>query len=373
MKNKMALDQLLSLGDLFTNSFLEIDNRLRYLLDAKISVGIKRVIVIGDGDSYHAAVSSTSLFNKFTDIDYLALPAMKFLAYEHDYVKNYSPGQTLLVGVSASGGSKRVVQCLEKAKANMPWTITLALTGNVNSPVANAAALVFNCSIPSIASAPGIRSYVASMFGLSSIAFRISELHYINHMTKLNGIRKQISELGKSVDNLVNMSLKEVQNIKDFSSSGFIMTCGTGNNFGSALFFAAKFVEIGGILAVADDIEEWLHVGRFSYPIESPLFIIAPKSTSYSHAIELAIEAKKIGHPVYLITNVKDVKEKSINYTIQIPFDLDDSLFQLVSFIPSIALAINASDKLDRKMFQSDNEEISIGRNELNSRLKESM
>ena len=81
---------------------------------------IHHIYVTGDGDSWHAAMATEMAFNQFAKINYFPVPAMEFLEYGADYINQIFPGTYLVIGVSASGGSTRVVECFERTGKSRP-------------------------------------------------------------------------------------------------------------------------------------------------------------------------------------------------------------------------------------------------------------
>lgn len=367
--NTLALNQMDTIEDLFREDFPRIDNTLRYLLTAEIAIGIKKVIVVGDGDSYHAAIASQGLYSDKTLVSYIPISAMKFLGYDAYYNKDYSPGQTIVIGVSASGGSTRVVQCLRKVKQEMPFAITMALTGNIDSPVAQNADIVFDCSIAAKGSAPGIRSYVASLFGLTAIALRLGELQGMYHMSEANKIREAIPLLGSFVTPIMKETYNLIPRLKAYTIDTPLMVIGTRHHRGTAMFFAAKFLEIAGVLMISDDIEEWGHVGRFSYPKEQTLFVVAPKGNSYEHGLKIIELAKSLGRSIVLITDDESV-DTSIEKIVITTGGMGEYFYQFLSWIPSVIIASDIGNSLNRKMFHTDTQELRDKRRVINSNLK---
>ena len=51
--------------------------------------------------------------------------------------------------------------------------------------------------------------------------------------------------------------------------------CGSGPNFGTVLFSAAKLLEASGDIAIAQDIEEWAHLQYFGKAVDTPTIIIS--------------------------------------------------------------------------------------------------
>ena len=374
-ESKMAHDQLIGLGKLYEEAFPIIDHRLRNLFSAGDLLSIKKVYVLGDGDSYYAALASRTAFLNFSNVEYFPVPAMRFLGYEIDCMSDYSPGQSLIVGVSASGESRRVVQCMQRAKEKMPYARLTAMTGNPNSSVAKAADHVFDLSLPNpeLGKAPGIRTYLASLFGLASLAIRLGEMQNHYHMTEANAMRDQIAAQAEYVARIAEQADIQAESMRRYAKSSFFTVAGSGNHFGTASFSAAKLAEIAGLFSVPQDMEEWMHVERFSYPIDTPLIVFAPKGASFDHAKVLMETAKKIGHPLIAVTD--EPEDSAIKSLADIIFPvygtLEEHFMQLLFYIPSVSMGVVLARELGRAMFMTDNEAMQKQRAAMTQNLRE--
>jgi glucosamine--fructose-6-phosphate aminotransferase (isomerizing) len=361
-ENKLACNQLTGLENVYKESFPEIDFRLRNLFTAEDLLAVKKVYVVGDGDSFHAGIAGGGSFLNLTDVEYYAVPAMRFLAYEVEYMRDYSPGQSMVIGVSASGESRRVVQCLIRAKEKIPGAKIVALTGNPESSVARAAGTVLNVGLPNpeLGMAPGIRTYLASLFGLAALAIRLGELQNRYPAAEAEAMRRNIAGQGIYIPAMVEAASSETARIREYAAAPFFMTAGSGSHRGTAVFSAAKLTEIAGIYCVGRDLEEWMHVERFSYPVNTPLIVFAPQGASFNHTLILMETARKIGHPIIAVTNEPEHERiKALADSIfPVPGKLDEHFLHLLFFIPPVSMGVALSGKLGRAMFMTDNEAI---------------
>jgi glucosamine--fructose-6-phosphate aminotransferase (isomerizing) len=320
-------------------------------------------------------MASGSAFLKLAGVEYAALPAMRFLAYEIDCMRDYSPGQSLVVGISASGESTRVVQCLNRVKEKMPGVKLAALTGNPDSSLARVAGTVLNVRLPNpeAGMAPGIRTYAASLFGLTALAIRFGELQNRYHMTEANAWRRQIAEQHVFIPEIIEKSKEGAKKIRAYAKAPFFMFVGSGNQFGSAAFSGAKLTEIAGIFTVPSDLEEWNHVERFSYPTDAPAVFLVPRGAAFDHALQTMEGAKKLGHPIIAVTD--DPQNAAITANADIVFPITGTLAEhfihLLFYIPAVSMGVALAEELGRQMFLTDNETIARQRSEMSRILKE--
>lgn len=367
MQPELIIDQMKSLGDLHRESFKDIDHSVRNGLTALELESLHRVYAFGDGDSYYSALASEMMFNEFSQIMYRPIAAMRFLDYGADYIPVNFPRDTLTVGISASGGTTRVAQGLERVKEKSDKIITAALVGNTDTKVAAAAEKVFSAEIPELGRSPGIRSYVASLMGLASLAIRIGEIKRKYSQDDANALRKEIIEMANSVEATYKASHKPAEKAaKAVKDQSFISFVGSGPSYGTASFSGAKVVESCGVFSVPADLEEWAHVERFAYPLDYPVFIVAPPGKGYWRAVMLAEAVKQLGH--YLMVAVED-GDKDVAKHADIVFPVKGKVREAFSpflyYIAATTFAHYLTKQLGRSMFMTDNDYVMKLREEM--------
>jgi glutamine---fructose-6-phosphate transaminase (isomerizing) len=367
MKPELILDQMETLGDIHRNNYKEIDQAVREAFSALELESLHRVIALGDGDSYHAALATKMAFGEFTDVSYYPTPAFQFLAYDSDYIPFNFPRDTLVVGVSASGGSSKVVASVKKAREVSEKIIAAGLVGNTDSRVADAAGRMISTQLPELGRSPGIRTYTASLMGLLSLAIRIGEIKRSFHMTKANQLRQEIVNMADDVDATYQASIEPAKAAaKMMKNSSFISFAGSGPSYGSAYFSGAKVVESAGIFPGIQDLEEWAHVERFAYPVDYPVFLVAPPGKSYPRALELAKGLKAIGHPLLAVVDCDDDEIVALaDFVFPVQGKTREEFSPLLYYIAGTTFAYYLTKELDRHMFMTDNEDVMAARTEM--------
>src|SRR6266481_5272416 len=84
---------------------------------------VTKVYLTGDGDSYHAACAAELAFATIADMACAPMSAQRFLDYGAAWMRQAAPHQTLVIATSASGGTQRVVQAIERAKEHGALTV----------------------------------------------------------------------------------------------------------------------------------------------------------------------------------------------------------------------------------------------------------
>ena len=371
-KPQLILDQMETLADIHRNDFKKIDESVKRSFNALELESISHVYTVGDGDSYHASLATKMAFNEFAKVTISPMPAMQFLEYGAEFIRSNFPNDNLVVGISASGGSSRVVQALNRAKEANIGLQTAALVGNPESRVANAAQKVISSQIPELGRSPGIRTYTASLMGLTSLAIRIGEIKGTYHMNQANEIRQEIVDMADRVEETIQASYDVAEAAAAACAKApFISYAGSGPGLGSAMFSSAKVVEASGVFAVGQDLEEWAHVERFAYPLDFPVFIVAPPGKGYWRALELAKAVKVMGHPLMVVVDENDKELAALaDYVFPVKGQVREELSPLLYYQSGTVFSYYLAKAVGRSMFMTDNEKIMKLREELRKQIQ---
>src|SRR5215208_2881265 len=154
---------------------------------------VNKVYLTGDGDSYHASCAAEMVFEAIAEVACKPLSAQRFLDYGAAWMRHAAPRQTLVIATSASGGTKRVVQAIERAKEH--GALTMALTGMPNSAVTQVADRTIVVEVPQKERSPGIRTYQASLLGMLLVAIELGAMRNTYHQDAANGLRQELTAL----------------------------------------------------------------------------------------------------------------------------------------------------------------------------------
>jgi glucosamine--fructose-6-phosphate aminotransferase (isomerizing) len=291
------------------------------------------------------------LFRHCTAIRCQVFPAFKYLQYD---LPEKGENPFMVVGISASGSSRLIVEILNRA-ALIPGVLTVAVTGTAGSPVERAAAYRVDASIRELGRTPGLRTYAASITGLSALALHIRGAVFSPAEKELYGalLISQLRYLGGQMPELLPRAEASAQAMAPLLGESFISLAGSGPGYGSALFGAAKFNEICGVFSSAQDLEEWLHVESLAYPKEYPLILFAPAGPSRAKALELAAKAKAGGRRVMAITDKAEDIDAHAEVLAVIPSMETEYLYPLADYIVPALAAAAAAERLGRGMFQT--------------------
>ena len=147
------------------------EGKLASLMDAQAFRSLKRVVVTGCGDSYSAAGAMLGTFRLHSGLPRVDAPdPMDFCRFysKEEVACGYEDEQVLVIAVSASGGSARISEILEKA--NKMGVRSMLISNNPASSGAKAAKHMYYVETPDGCNSPGFRSYFASLVALSALS-----------------------------------------------------------------------------------------------------------------------------------------------------------------------------------------------------------
>ncbi len=354
MKPEVMIKQVLDIPALTRQFTQEFADLAADLLSTDEWQGIKRVYITGDGDSYHAARGAEMAFENIAGVPCEPMSAQYFYDYGAEWMPVKAPKDTLLLAISASGRTKRVVQSIERA--NEYGALTIAITGNPGSPITEVADRQLVVALPDMGPSPGIRTYNASLMGLYLIAIRLGEAQGSLSTTDAHALQAEIANLEETMAATLQATKETSHEIVGaLKSSETMIWVGSGPSYGTAMFTAAKVVEAAGLFAVGQDLEEWWHVERFCYPDNMPVFIIAPPGRSYGRAVALTKTAKAIGHSVIAIVQDDDQEIAPLaDFVLPVVGNVREEFSPLVYHLASNFIASFWAEALGRMLFHSD-------------------
>ncbi|NLO85460.1 MAG: hypothetical protein GX096_08540 [Clostridiales bacterium] len=282
---------------------------LRDLMTMAEIFDARKIILTGCGDSYAAAIAMAPVIERYCDcFGVRVMRAIEFTRFlSRAEIGIGEPNSPLAIAISASGGSARVCEALEKA--NHVGAFSILLTNNPSSRAAKIAKRVYTVGTPAFPNdSPGLRSYFGSLVGLIAFATRLGHVRGTLPPTGPSDFRKAIQTYVDSyadvMEQIDDQMFALAQKWKDIQKFDFI---GDDVGYGSAFFGAAKFVECNGCSVSVDDSEDWCHINYFiKDPATIGTVVMADKnSPSFGRIQETVGSAVKIGRPVLVVTNAE--------------------------------------------------------------------
>lgn len=333
--------------------------QIRTLLTPPEWMKIQKVYLIGSGDSYHAACAVEMAFKTFATITCKAISSQCFLDYEVAWMRQPLPHQTLVVAASASGETVRVIQAIKRAKEY--GALTIAITGRPHSTLTQTADRTIIVALPQNERSPGIRTYQASLISMLLVAIQLGEMRNICSQGEANSLREEIVVLANTVD-ATNRAIKGrcCELAEMIATTPSMVMVGSGPSYGTARYCTAKIIEAAGMLAIGQDLEEWWHVERFAYPVDMPVFVIAPPGRSHWRAGDLATAAHRLGRRVIAVTHKDDIEVTRYATTVlPVQGDVREEFSPLLYHLFASYVASYLTERLGRLLFQSDRPKLS--------------
>ena len=357
LKPGVMFGQVVGLADDLRQLTRPFEQQVRAVLTPAEWKAVKKVYLTGDGDSYHASCAAEMAFEAIADVACEPLSAQRFLDYGAAWMRPAAPHQTLVIATSASGGTERVVQAIERAKEY--GALTVALTGTPNSAVTQVADRSVVVELPQKERSPGIRTYQASLVGMLLGAIQLGEQQG-GYAQEADHLRRELVKLADVVDattSAIQAGCREVAAM--IAASPVVVMLGSGPSYGTALYSAAKLVEAAGVFTMGQDLEEWWHVERFAYPVDMPVFVIAPPGRSHWRAQSVAATARGLGRRVIAVTHKDDTGvTRHAHMVLPVQGEVREEFSPLLYHLFASYVAAYVAERLGRCPFQSDRPEL---------------
>ncbi len=300
MTNRSPMHQQIdTLPQLLRDIAGPFDASTRATFDFELCHSVKRVYLVGCGDSYHAPVGAELAFHQLAGVPTQAISALTFGRYVAGFLPDTGPQTNLVIAVSVSGAVSRTIEALRLARQAGAVGVALTAPGTT---LAQSADKVFETAVPPLPDelagmvVPGVRSYLASQVALYSAAIRIGEVrgHLTTaqadaHRAELRGLADALEATSAACEPVAHDLMARWADIPEF------VYVGAGPLYGVAMFSAAKMMEASGDPASAQETEEWTHIQYFGARADTPTVFISAADRDASRMEEAARAAQAIG------------------------------------------------------------------------------
>jgi glucosamine--fructose-6-phosphate aminotransferase (isomerizing) len=253
---------------------------------APITTDVSEVIITGCGDSYHASAALEMAFSSWSGKRSRGSPAMGAARYLTPRITAPNAG-VLFIGISVSGEVARTLEAVELACSQ--GAHTLALTGNVDSSLGQAAQSCMSVRIPDVPAGPGLLNFLGSLLMGFAVARTLSG------ETERLEIDRCFEELPEAIEAwLVEERRRGKEFAERVAGEHPVVFLGSGPGYGMAMFSAAKLIEAAGVPAWGQDVEEWAHVEYFAEPPNMPTWLLSSGGRSLSREDEVQHAARAI-------------------------------------------------------------------------------
>ncbi len=359
MPRSLMHQEIDSVPELVRVMLPRLTDAISQIITPTLSRQIRRVYVTGCGDSYYAGLTSKLTFEQLAGLPCEPMPAMQFGRYATPFLP--APRAELLtLAVSVSGKVSRTVEALRLAQHE--GVTAVAITGNPHSPLAQVAKLVLQTTLPPFPQkpsdqvVPGMRSYVASQLALFLTAIHLGEQR--GHLTgaQADGYRHDLAHTANLMAETIELCDPIARETAvSWTDADRFVWCGTGPNYGTAHFCAAKIIEASGDTAVAQDTEEWAHIQYFEKQPHTPTFLISAGHRDQSRTVEIATAATHIGRRVGIIAPATSLIARTAHKAAYLPvaLPLHECFSPLLTCLPGALFAAWRAETIGEPYFRA--------------------
>lgn len=252
---------------------------------------INKIVLTGCGDSYCAALTNEYAFAE-SGINAFALYPMEFSRYKYR-IPNFIDEQTLLIPISVSGKTPRVIEAVYAAKSK--GAHVLSITNNPESPLAelsNEFLYAKSSDSQSLKTTsyegetsskyvgyehdvPQTKSYTAVQMTLQLMAMSLQKDPDYSELEQIPTVVKKIINNTE----IKSLAIEHASSRQIYSASG--------PNYGNAMFGEFKMYEFS-LTGFSKEIEEYCHGAYFVTEEGTSIMFIAPEGESLKRVAEIS-------------------------------------------------------------------------------------
>jgi len=305
-------------GKFAMRSMQEYEDKLR---------NIKRLILIGCGTSWHAALVGEYLFE-----EYARIPVEVEYASEFRYRNPIIYPDDLVIAISQSGETADTLAAIEMAKEKGATVFGVCnVVGSSIPRMTHAGA--YTHAGPEIGVA-STKAFTAQVSVLTLMALAVAQIRGTISQERLRLTLSEMEAIPQLVERALQTNDEVIKIAEKFKDSKNFLYLGRGVNFPVALEGALKLKEISYIHAEGYPAAEMKHGPIALIDEEMPVVVIAPKRGMYEKVMSNIQEVKARKGIIIAIVTEGDTKIREMaDHVIEIP-DTEEALTPLLSTIP---------------------------------------
>lgn len=310
---------------------IEMSRKSAEALAAKVDLSkIRHVTFTGGGTSLYASLVGKAYMEKIGGVRAEAAPCHAFRNYAQDTLLGED---AMVVGISLMGKARSVELSLKKARE--AGAVSVAVSGYTDRPVAQSAQHVILADISK--EAPGCKtvSYVQAILAALELSLVVGRANGTLSAEQEAYWRSQLAltiEKAAALSGLKDQMFALAEQYKD-ASIHYVM--GSGPNQGTAEEGALMMIEMGWIMAQAEEIEDFHH-GRYrAVDGNTPLIYVVPKGGSTEKLIDMLGAAHEIDAPAIVLTDDDNpLIAKLAHHIVRMPGGIDEIMTPLLYIMP---------------------------------------
>ena len=339
--NQALLKLMLSLSEAsnWERTLAMTEDSLRLLQNEDWLSEVDTVYAVGHGTSLCTALNAEAWFAHISKLRAQALPAFQFSRYSDDYLLR--PEKTLVIGVTCSGNTVSVAQCLEIANAK--GAVTICLSGDSDGlNCVNAARYRIKADVgiekrSNVKVAAHSISHIFLLAGAYKLAVLLGRRNGSLDAAGVDYWQKQFEDVIGSMKHLPSLYERTCQASAAMIGIGArnFAVLGTGPNIGTMKEGALKISEFCWTFGAGEELEDFIH-GRFrELDDKVPLLIISPAGKPYEKTMDALAGCSMAGTPSIVFSDeITLAMKKLATYAIKMPNIKDEYLTPFLYIFP---------------------------------------
>jgi glucosamine--fructose-6-phosphate aminotransferase (isomerizing) len=286
----------------------------------------KQIYLVGHGSSLYNGLVGEYALDHVAGIPSKAVPAFAFSVYAE---KRLLGPETLVIGISTTGGTQSVCEALERGR--QAGSLTLAITAHKDSAITHHADLVILTGGEDDQISVKTKSYVQALIPLYLLAAHLSgdlqaEIYWLDQLKLAARGAQQFVEAGWS-------QIKRFA--EQYAGAPNVFVLGTGPNLGTAEEASLKVIEMAKMYSECQELEDFFHGRLREVDEKSPLFFLAPEGLASHRVLDFLTVTDMIQAPSIVLTDkITPGIQRLATHIIQIPVSLDEVASPLLYVLP---------------------------------------
>ncbi|HEX6270043.1 MAG TPA: SIS domain-containing protein [Anaerolineales bacterium] len=302
------------------------------LADESLSVWLetprafKRIYLVGHGSSLYNAQVGEYVLEHIAGVPSKAIPAFAFSAYMEQKLLD---SQTLVIGISTTGGTQSVGAALERAQR--AGSSTLAITAHKDSLITrNVDAAILTGGDDDQISIK-TKSYVQALISIYLLA-----LHIVGNAQLKRYWLDQVELAAQGAQQFLQKGWSQIKQLaEEYARAPKVFALGTGPNLGTAEEASLKIIEMAKMYSECQELEDFFHGRLREVDQDSPLFFVAPQGHASRRVLDFLTVTDMIqASSIVLTDNVTPGIQRLASHVIQIPVSLDEFATPLLYVLP---------------------------------------
>lgn len=320
-KKYTMMDYILQSQDILLKMIDDRSELCKEFLVAYEGKDIKNLYIVGSGTSCHAGLAIRKFLEDILHINVQARFPLVFMD-EGILLKD-----TIVIGISQSGGSISTMQALDKARQS--GFSTISMVGQVSSELSKHADMELFIPCGEEKACAKTKGYSATLMMLAllglELALHTHKLDHAKYTTHIENLRKCIM----NINPIIEHSNAWYEKYKDeLLQADRILVNGYGKQYGTMMEGALKLLETVRVGVCGYECEEFMHGPYNSVDEHTYIFHICQKDAYQERALRLKTYLDDITNHNYAIY----AGDKPHNKDMVFPF-MDDSYFSVFEYI----------------------------------------